>query len=148
MSDLPGFGRGISRGLPSRLQTAEPARPSASSRRPGVGPLGGAAPAFAERQVESDPAKGEFEAWRHLDPSRNQKAPYIPGLHQKPQEDDWEEDNVAQAQPYIPSMDANPSFNHNTNYDGELKPRLPDAKLVSDFRSGKKNPISALTEYW
>ena len=148
MNGLLGFGRGIGRGLPSGLQTAEPVRPG-GSQPPGVGPLGGAAPSFADRQVESDPAKGEYEAWRHLDPSRNQAAaPYIPGLHRKPDEDNWDED--AQAHPYIPGMDANPNFNNNNDndLDGEVRPRLPDAKLVNDFRSGKKNPISALTEYW
>ena len=154
MAALPGFGRGIGRGLPSRLQSADSGRPGLSTQRPGVGPLGGVAPAFADRQVESHPSKGEFEKWRHLDPARNREeaGSYIPGLHSKPpaqEEDCWDDEADAAAAPYIPGMDPNPKVNYNNNYEDNVeRPRLPDAKLVNDFRSGKKNPISALTEYW
>ena len=148
---------GMGRGLPSRLQKAATAAAnpgatggaaslSSSSQRPAVGPLGGVVASATQRRVESDPSKGEYAAWKHLDPSRNQnKVAYVPGLHPRPAEEDWEE---AGATNYIPGVEANPNYNNNNGEAEELKLRLPDAQLVHDFRSGKKNPISALTEYW
>ena len=150
---------GMGRGLPSRLQKAATAAnpggaagaaslssSASSSQRPAVGPLGGFVATAAQRSVESDPSKGEYAAWKHLDPSRNQNnVAYVPGLHPRPDEDEWEE---AGATNYIPGVEPNPHYNNNKGEAEELKLRLPDAQLVRDFRSGKKNPISALTEYW
>merc|ERR1712142_470262 len=176
MKDEP-FRSGLGRGLPFRLQQAAAATPpgyvvsSASSlafqRRPSPGPLRGVVASPAELQVESHVDKGEYAAWRHLDPERKPDKPaHIPGMQPKPEEDDgWEEEDSAT--PYVPGMDRYPGLknnnnnsknnnningrNYNQNFeqatDDELQTRVPNAQLVRDFRTGKKNPISALTEY-
>ena len=156
---------GFGRGLPFGLQQASvnPGSSGFAGTTSGfpapapprsVGPLGGVVATAAERHVESDVNKGEFAAWRHLDPERKQGTKYVPGLHPKPAEDDWEEDDPVAC--YVPGMDPNPDWqnsnnnnNKNNNVQGaEAQPRLPNPQLVRDFRDGKKNPISALTEYW
>jgi hypothetical protein len=157
------FASGMGRGLPDRLAMANPPGPPSYASNTGplggsvmsshsnqsngnsvgsashssVGPLGGTVAPQEQRRVESDPSKGEYQAWAHLDPSRNDANSankYIPGLNQRPA-------SPERPQKYIPGVTANLNPKDidakAIEFSGQhLDPKMPDSALIAGFLQG------------